>query len=68
MQQAPWTELNLLDHLVGAGEDRGRNSDPKFLRRLQIDEEFEVRGLFRRLIRSPRRRGQVAAVEWSAER
>ena len=37
----------LLKHLIGTGEDRGRNSDPKFLRRLQIDEEFEVRGQFR---------------------
>ena len=48
MQQSQVSPQNgLLKHLIGTGEDRGRNSDAKFLRRLQIDGEFEVRGLFR---------------------
>ena len=35
-----------LNSALAAGEYRGRNSDPKFLRCLQIDEEPELRRLF----------------------
>jgi hypothetical protein len=40
MQQAPWTELNLLDHLVGAGEQRGQNGEVKCLGSLEIDRQL----------------------------
>jgi len=36
----------LFDQPIGTGEDRSRNSDAKFLRYLEIDEELELRGLF----------------------
>src|SRR3974390_2272747 len=33
---------HLLDHLIGASEQRGWNIDAKDLRRLQIDDELEL--------------------------
>jgi hypothetical protein len=33
---------SLLDHLVGAGEQRGRNFYAKRFRRLQVDRKFEL--------------------------
>src|SRR5436190_6415468 len=38
------------NHLVGAGEQRGRNFEAKCLRRLQVDGQFEFRGLLDRKI------------------
>jgi hypothetical protein len=39
-----WAVARLLDHLVGAGEQRGGNVDTQDLRRLQIDDELEFAG------------------------
>src|SRR5438105_14874179 len=35
----------LLDDLVGAGEDRGREREAEFFRSLQIDRKLKMRGL-----------------------
>jgi hypothetical protein len=46
------TERDLLDHLVGAGEQRVRHRDPERPRGLQVDHQFEFRrGLDRQLPR-----------------
>jgi hypothetical protein len=34
----------LLDHLVGAGEQRGWDGDAEHLRSLEVDDEFELGG------------------------
>jgi len=39
-----------LDHLIGAGEERGWNAKPKRLSGLQIDHQLELRGLLDRQI------------------
>ena len=38
----------LFDYVISTDEDRGGNGDSKFLSRLQIDGELELRRLFRR--------------------
>src|SRR6267142_6993762 len=40
--------LELLDHLVGLQQQRFGNRQPEGLRRLEIDDELEPRGLFER--------------------
>src|SRR5262249_58065161 len=40
----------LFDHLVGAGDERGRHGETKRLGGLEIDNEFELRGLLDRQI------------------
>jgi hypothetical protein len=41
---------SLFDHLVSAGDERGRHGETKDLGRLEIDNEFELRGLLDRQI------------------
>ena len=38
----------LFDYVISTDEDRGGNGDSKFLSRLQVDGELELRRLFRR--------------------
>jgi len=40
----------LLDHLVGADQERFRNRQPETFRRLEIDYEFERRRLLHRYV------------------
>ena len=42
------------DHLGGAGDQGRRKADAERLRRLEIDEELEVRGQLERHVRGPR--------------
>ena len=51
--QPPFTHslIQLLDHLVGEGEDRLRHREAERLRRLQIDEQLELRRLLHRQFR-----------------
>src|SRR6266581_7822294 len=49
-ESAALVEHALLDDLVCLEDDRLRNRQPKCLRRLQIDHEFELRRLFYREI------------------
>ena len=46
MSQQKSDSDRLLDHLVGAGEDRHGHLDADVLRRSKIDHQFENRGLF----------------------
>src|SRR5262245_575218 len=41
----------LLDQLIGAGEQSGRDCDPQRLRGLEVEHQFKVRRLFYRQIR-----------------
>ena len=50
MQQAPSTELNLLDHLVSAGQQRWWHCEAEHLRGLEIDNQFESSWKLRRQI------------------
>ena len=43
MHRSKWTFL--LDHLVGAAEERGRNRDAKCLGSLEVDHQLEFRRL-----------------------
>jgi hypothetical protein len=47
---APQQTASLFDHLVGAGEQRGRHCEAKCLRRLEIDDQFELGWLLNRQI------------------
>ncbi len=40
----------LFDHLVGAGEERGRDGETERLRGLEVDHQLEVYGLLYRKI------------------
>src|SRR5262249_40964187 len=42
------------DHLGGAGDQGRRKADAERLRRLEIDDELEVRGQLERHVRGPR--------------
>jgi hypothetical protein len=42
--------LHLLDHLIGAGEQRWRNRHTECLSRFQVDDQIEFGGLFHRQI------------------
>jgi hypothetical protein len=50
-QSAPQQTARLLDHLVGAQQDRCRQRDAERFGGLEIDREFEIGGLFDRQIR-----------------
>src|SRR5215469_12117067 len=50
-------KTSLFDHLVGAGKQRLRHSEPECLRGFEVDGEFNFRGLLHRQV------GWLLAVE-----
>ena len=54
MHRKKMYRVSLFDHLVGAGDQGRRKVDAERLRRLEIDEELEVRGQLERHVRGPR--------------
>ena len=57
---APQQTAQSFDYLIGTDEQIGRHSDPKHLRGLKIDDQFDLRGLLDRQV------GGLLAFENSA--
>ena len=55
--------LIIFDHLIGAGEQRGRHSQSEGLRRLEIDHQLESGRLDDRQVRGPCRLQDATDVD-----